>query len=187
MRSGRASGYGVVALQTYTKVWQILEELTLEYKRRGKTVPQEIIDDLKSAKTMIAVYERDPSYPENVLQVESLLGKIEANLLYIAEADFGRAFADGYQKRILDARLVTQEKKTAPPSRFIPGIPSGEHWIRFKPTDAAERRDVEELARSLGLSSRLERNGSLILHGDEKKIKDLVQKIAEKAGKAKKK
>lgn len=174
-------------MQVYTKLWKILEELTLEFKRRGTSVPQEIIDDLKSAKTMITVYERDPSYPENVLEVESLLVKIEANLLYIAEADFGIKFADEYQRKILEARIVNEEKKAVPSSRFILGIPSGEHWLRFKPTDTTERKDVEELAKSLELSFRLEGNGLLIIHGDEKKIKDLIQRIAEKIGKTKKK
>ena len=50
-----------------------------------------------------------------------------------------------------------------------------------------ERKDLEELAKSQGISFRLERNGLLILHGDEKKVKNLIKKIAEKMGKEKKK
>jgi len=171
-------------LQTYFKVWQVLEDLALELKKRGKSVPQETIDDLKSAKTMITVYERDPTYPENVLKVESLLGRIEANLVYMAETDFGRSFADEYQRKIVESRKVNEEMAPASSSRFIPGIPSGEHWIRFKPADTSERKDVEELVKSLELSYRLE-NGSLIIHGDEKKIKELVRMIAEKTVKKK--
>ena len=173
-------------MQPYFRVWQVLEDLALELKKRSKLVPQETIADLKSARTMISVYERDPTYSENVIQVESLLGKIEANLIYVAETHFGRAFADDYQRKIVDARIVS-EKNTPPfPSRFIPDIPSGEHWMRFTSTDTSERKDIEELVKKLDLSHRLEAE-SLIIHGDEKRIKELVKMIAEKTGKRKKK
>ncbi len=171
-------------MQAYAKVWQVLEDLAIELKRRGVNVPQETIDDLRSAKTTITVYERDPTYPDNVLQVEMLLGKVEASLVYIAEANFGRTFADEYQRKILDARTVKLDTEAAS-SRFIPGIPSGEHWIRFKPKGAQEKRTVEQLVEKLELSLRAEANGSLIIHGSENSVKELVRKIAEKTRKEK--
>ena len=174
-------------MENYNSLWKILDALVAEFRRKSGTVPQEIIDDLKSAKTMISVLNADPSSIEIITELESLLGKIEATLLFLVEADFGKEYANEFSKRIMDMRMGGFNQEIVSTPRFIAGIPRRAHWIRFKIDDIMGRMDVEGLAHGLGLSYKWQNNDLIIIYGDKEKIKTFIQKVAEKTDKSKRK
>ena len=42
-------------MDDYNKLWKALDVFALAYREKGGFVPQEIVDDLKSAKTLINI------------------------------------------------------------------------------------------------------------------------------------
>ena len=120
-------------IETHVHLWKTLETLILDLKRKGALIPQEVIEDLKSAKTMISIYEIDSSYMENLSDIEFLFNKVEISLISIAEADFGKEYGDECLRRISETRKINNSQKHVSSSNFVLGIPKGEHWIKFKP------------------------------------------------------
>ncbi|MDQ1279560.1 MAG: hypothetical protein QG670_822 [Thermoproteota archaeon] len=177
----------ILYLVGYAALWKMLDVLITEFKRRGGAVPQELIEELRTSKSMISILDADPSSIDTITEVEILLGKIESTLLYLAEADFGKEYANEYSKRIIDARAGFSDQDNIFSPRFVTGIPRGMDWIRFKTDDNMNRTEVEELAHNFGLLSRQQDNDSVIIYGDKEKIREFIQRVAEKIGKTKKK
>ncbi len=173
-------------MESYTALWKTLDVLIAEFRRRGGAVPQELIEDLRSAKTMMSVLKADPSSIDTITEIEVLLGKIESTLLYLTEADLGKEFANEFSKRIMDARAGTADQNNVSSPRFVAGIPRGMDWIRFRRDDDMSRIDVEELAHDFGLLFKWQSKDSVIIYGDKEKIREFIQGVAEKIGKTKK-
>jgi hypothetical protein len=174
-------------LKNYNSLWKALELLIAEFRQKSGTIPNEIIEDLKSAKTLISILNADPSQIEIITDLESHLGKMEATLLYLAETKFGKEYADEYSKRLIDTKMRSVDQENVSSSRFIIGIPRGAHMIRFKLDDTIGRKDVEELVQNLKLSYKWQDKDIVIIYGAEEKIKTFIQKVANKTGKTKKK
>jgi len=169
----------------YEYLWKTLEELIGELTRNGVTVPRELVDDLKSAKTLINIHKVDPTVLDIATEIELYLGKIESNLLYLAELDVGKEYADECLRRIYDARRRGMGEQVAVTPRFVSGVPKGEYWIRIKASDLISEGDLGELLEKLNLSSKPQRNGYLLIHGKEENVKALIKEVGEKIGKRK--
>jgi len=166
-------------MDSYEEVWKALDELAATLRAKGKTVPKEVVEDLRSAKTLINVYSLDHSKLETLSQIEAYLGNVEQKLFYLAEADFGKEFADKYLEKIVKARSKTQTPEKATPSGLIPGLPRDQHWIRVKLDEDIRRDELEALADSLSLSCKTQDKDFLLIYGEENKIKRLIRKVAE--------
>jgi len=164
----------------YEQWWKTLENLTAEFKRKQVTVPAEIMSYLRSAKTMISVYNVDPTCLESIPTVENYLINVESNLLNIAKAKFGQAFMERWIKKLEDSRKEAEPKTETTASRFIPGLPKGEHWIRVLSSEEILKENVERLAGELGLSCKMQKDGYILVYGSEEKVKAFVKKMAEK-------
>ena len=168
----------------YELLWKTLEELMIELTDRGVTIPQELMDDLKSAKTFISIYKTGPSALDVVTEVALYLDKIEPNLLYLAESEVGEKYASAWVKKISDARLEKAET-TAVPSKFVAEIPRGEHWIRIKTADIISDDNLKELLKNLNLSSKSQDDGYLLIYGKEENVKSFIREVDRKIGKGK--
>ena len=166
-------------MENYLEVWRVLDELVNVIKGRSRNVPKDVISELRSVKALINMFILDKTKLETLTKIEAHLGNIEQTLLYIAESDVDRDLADTYLKKILEARgKETIEQKT--PSRFIPAIPRDQHWIRVRIDEDINKSEVETLADELELSLKEQDEEYVIIYGDEKKIKNLIQKMAER-------
>lgn len=166
----------------YEEVWKILESMVIELRRKSVTIPREVMTNLHSAKTMIQILKADPTCTETMSKIEMYLENVESSLAFIAQKELGLEHVEQWMRRLEKAREKTpfemEPKSTV--SRFVPGLPRNQHWIRVKPSEDAPREVIEKLAEQTGLSSKMQENGYLLVYGDKKLIKMFVKKMTEK-------
>ena len=164
---------------TYEETWKVLADLLTELRKKGETIPTDVMKDLRSAKTMIQILKADPSHIENIPRIETFLGNVESHLIFVAQEKFGSSFVDQWMEKLEKARkAIEKEGETAP--RFVPGLPRGEHWVRVKVSKDMPRKGIEKLAEEKNLSHKMQKNGYMLVYGDSKGIKSFVKTVAEK-------
>ncbi len=164
----------------YRKWWQTLETLIAEFKRRHVSIPSEVMKYLKSAKTMINVYGADESRLETIPTIENYLLNVESDLMNLAKVKFGQSFMDRWIKKLEASRKEVEPKAGVSASRFIPGLPKTEHWVRVLTSGDILEENVEALADGIGLSWKKQKDGYILVYGSKEKVKDFVKKMAEK-------
>ncbi len=165
----------------YALVWKTLEELMVALKGKGAAVPQGIIDDLRSARTLIRIYQSEPADVNIVTDINSLLGKTESSLLFLAESAISKEYADEWQTKLIG--LYTGESAEAVSrSGFVTGIPRPEYWIKLQTSDLITEKDLGELVSRFHLSVKPQKDTYLLVHGRKEDItlflKEVRQRIA---------
>lgn len=156
-----------------------MESLVTELRKKHVAISPDIMALLRSAKTMISVYKSDSSCVDSIPVIENDLINIEYNLMNVAKEEFGQKFTKEWFEKLEKARREA-EAKAELSSHFIPSVPKSEYWIRVLPSDENLRKDVEDLASQTGLSIKTQKNGYMLVYGDEVKVKAFVKKMAEK-------
>ena len=168
----------------YEYIWPVLEALMVDLRQKGMIIPQDIADDLKSARTLLTIYKAQPATANVESELALYLEKIEPILLSLAESEIGEEYADVWQKKIGDARTQTGEK-SALTSRFIPGIPKGEHWLRIKTSDMISDGEINILLGKLNLTSKPQNDGYLLIYGNQENVITFIKEVRKKIGKGK--
>jgi hypothetical protein len=159
----------------YAAVWKVLEEMLIELRRKELTIPPSIMEDLKSAKTVTRMLTGD-NRAENIEKIERYLLNVESFLVSEAQRKFGLEYADSWLKRIDKAnRIYDEEQKT---TRFIPGVPRQQKWIRVTSSEELPIDKLKEMVEKMSISYKVQKDGSLLVFGEEKSIKDFVKKMA---------
>ena len=73
----------------YGEIWKILDDLIIEFRKRGENIPVNVIEDLRAAKTMMQVWKADSSRAENIPSIEGYLNNVESYLIFTAHEKFG--------------------------------------------------------------------------------------------------
>lgn len=170
----------------YESLWKNLEALMVELTKRGTNIPKEFIDDLKSAKTMINIYKTDPTSLDITTDIELYIGKIEPSLLYLAESDVSKEYADKWLKKINSARTMEKNEQTVTKTKYVSGVSKGEYWIRMKSSGLINEAEMGELLRKLNLSCSMQENDYLLIRGNEEKVKTFVKEVGKRIGKGNK-
>jgi len=163
----------------YMYVWKVLEALAIEMKENGLDVPQEAIEDLKSAKTLFSVQQVDPNVPTANAQL--YLDRAEATLLAMAESCHGREYAEHWLRKVEDARLKGFEQKSTPERSFIAGVPRGQDWVRIKAVENFSSGDICAVAARMGLGYKTQEHDRVLVYGKPEDIRSFIREIAEKA------
>ena len=166
----------------YEIVWRAISDLATELKKRGVTVPQNIMRDLRSAKTMIEILKADPSCTECIPKIENYLDMAESSLILEAQERLGPEFAERWMRKIETVRKKAYEEemeKEAKASKFVPGIPRGQSWIRIELSEETPKEIVERVAEELKLSCKLQEKSHMLVYGEKEKIKIFVKRISE--------
>lgn len=163
----------------YLSIWKVLEEMTADLKRKGITIPAEMISNLRSAKTLINVLRADPTCIETSQKIEENLLKVESFLVSEAQKKLGTEYAEKWLKKLDEAgkKLVDEEEKE---TRFVPGLPRKQKWIRIKPTPELPMEKIKKLAEESNLSHEIQSDGCLLVYGEDNRIKEFVKKMATK-------
>jgi hypothetical protein len=163
----------------YLAVWKVLEEMILEFRKRGITIPTEVMDNLKSARTMIKILKADPSRGETMQKIEEYLSNVESYLISEGQKKFGVEYVDKWLKKLDEASIRfpdLEEEET----RFVPGLPREQKWIRVKPSAELPMEKLKLLAKELNLSCELQGDGYLLVYGEDESLKEFVKKMAKK-------
>ena len=162
----------------YSAAWKVLEEMITDFRKRGLKVPADIISDLRSAKTLINVLKADPSRIETSEKIETYLRIVESYLFSEGQKTFGADYVDEWLKHLNEEskRVLEEEEET----RFIPGLPREQKWIRIKPSHELPLDKIKELAEESSLSCDVQNDGCLLVYGEDERVKAFVKKMAKK-------
>ena len=167
----------------YNEVWKVLDDLIAEFRKRGETIPSDVMEDLRAAKTLIQISKADPKRTANTPSIEAYLGRVEAYLMFGAQSEFGQTFTEEWMKRIQTARESKAEDEKPPlTSKFVAGLPRGQKWVRVQVTKDTSEKEIRQLAEETGLSCRLQDDGFLLVYGENEKLKLFLKKTSEKFG-----
>ena len=163
----------------------MLADLLTELREKGEVIPADVMNDLRSAKTMIQVLKADPTHTENIPRIETYLENVEFQIISAAQERFGTECVERWMKKLEKARrLVSEGEKPAP--RFIPGIQRGKRWVRVQVSEETSQRDIKILAEENRLSHKLQEDGYVLVYGDNENIISFIKKLAEKFRSARK-
>lgn len=163
----------------YLAVWKVLEEIITDFRKKGVIVPAEIMNDLKSANTMINVLKADPSRGETSQKIEEYLGSVESYLISEGQKIFGNKYVDDWLRRLEEASRKSNEKEEI---RFISGLPREQKWIRVKPSVELPLERLKLMAKNSQLSFKVQDDNYLLVYGEDERIKEFVKKMATKYG-----
>jgi hypothetical protein len=167
----------------HDEIWKTLADLITEFRRKGESIPSDVMEDLRAAKTMIQVLKADPTRIENVPSIEMYLGNVESYLIFEAQKKFGSEFVEEWLQKIKEAREIKAVgEKPESSSKFVPGLPRGQKWMRVQVSKETPEKGIRRLAEETGLSFKVQKDGYILVYGDFEKLKLFVKKTAEKFG-----
>ncbi|MCW4046142.1 MAG: DUF2096 domain-containing protein [Candidatus Bathyarchaeota archaeon] len=172
---------------THLATSKILEEIIIEFRKQGLSVPPKVLTDLKSARVLMTVEAtQQKGTGDASMKIDEYLSSVEAYLITEAQKKFPPEKIDEWLRR-LDAAsydtcgvCVPKEKDE---SKFITGVPRDQKWIRVEPLSSLPAEKLKQLAAETNLSVREEKDGHLTVYGNEEDIKRFVKKMTEQAAK----
>ena len=175
------SNHTGVAL-AHDEVWKVLADLIAEFRTYGETIPSEIMENLRSAKSLIQVSRADPSNPKDATQVEVYVESVESYLVSKAQERFDQTFVEQWMKKLKEARVKATEDVVSGSmsSKFLPNMPRDIRWIRVKISADIPRDAVDAIANEAGLLTRIQEDDYLLAYGEAEKVKLFVRKLTEK-------
>ncbi|MCW4022165.1 MAG: DUF2096 family protein [Candidatus Bathyarchaeota archaeon] len=159
----------------YEDKWKTLADLLMEIQKMGENIPSTVMNDLRSAKTIIQVLKQDPNHMESLARAEVYLKNVEAYAVSAAEKK-GPERVQEWLKRINQPEVKDCEKSKD--SAVSPKVSRDKKWIRIKLTEELSLENVRKLSESFGVSIKVEENGDVLVFGDEKDLKSYVKNIA---------
>jgi hypothetical protein len=163
----------------HVAVWKVLEGMIADFRKKGMTVPPQIMSDLKSAKTTIRILDVEPNCGESLQKIDQFLMNVESYLVSEGQKKFGFEYIDPWLNRLEKASKETgdqEEKET----RFVPGLPREQKWIRVAPSVDMSIEKLKTIADKMKLSYKAQKDGSLLVCGEDQNIKDFVKNMASK-------
>ena len=157
--------------------WKLLEDMMIELKKKGVNIPPNVIEDLRSAKSMIKLSCMKESHGEVIQKAEEILGTVEAFLITEAQKIFGSETIDKWLIRLEEASIEICEEPEDE-NKFVVGIPRDQKWIRVEPNGNLSSERLHQLAVQQNLSVSKQNDGRLIIYGSPENIKGYIKKMA---------
>ncbi len=156
--------------------------MIIEFRKKGLAVPQNVLDDIKSARVLMKVEEADDrGRGETSPKIDEFLGSVEAYLVTEAQKKLPPEKIDEWLRKLEAASCDTCMVQEKGESRFIPGLPRDQKWVRVKPLASLPAEKLKEFAAELQLSVRSENDGHLLVFGSDEGIKAFVKKMTSQA------
>jgi hypothetical protein len=166
----------------YSETWKILEEIIIELRKKGTPAPENVMNDLKSAKTLIKLMDTGEDRGEISPKVEQYLASVEAYVVTEAQKFFPSERIDEWLRRLerssCDVCAGQPKASTEEASRFVPGLPRDQKWVRVTPITSLPQEKLQQLAEESSLSFKVEKDGHLIVYGQAEDIREFVKKMA---------
>ena len=160
--------------------WKLLEEMTIEIRNKGVSIPENVLGDLRSAKSMIKLHCSQAIGAGDVLQkAEELTANVEAYLVNEGQKVFGAEKLDAWLRRLEEANAeVCQEPVKE--AKFVTGVPRDQKWVRVEPFHELSMERIRQLAGDLELKVNLE-GEKLVVFGSQENIRMFIKKMTQEA------
>jgi hypothetical protein len=165
---------------------RILEEIIKELRKQGQSIPENVMRELKSARTMMEIDSvAKPGKGEVETQIDTYLKTTEAYLITEADKHLAPEKVQAWLQQLdLSAcdNCVTVVK-AEPESKFISGVPRDQKWIRVQPIESMPLQKLKVMATETQLGFREENDSHLIVYGTPENIQAFVKKMTQQAAK----
>ena len=159
--------------------WKLLEDMLIELKKKGGSIPSDIMEDLRAAKSMINLSCMKGG-GDAIQKTEEYTATVEAYLVNEAQKIFGSETADQWLKRLEDANAeVCDEIKTE--NNFVTGVPRDQKWVRVEPIETLPTERILQLAKERKLQVKSQNDGRLLIYGQNEDIKTFLKKMTAEA------
>jgi hypothetical protein len=156
--------------------WKLLEDMMLELKAAGVAVPGKVVEDLRSAKSMIQLTYTDGSHGDALQKAEEYLANVEAYVITEGQTVFGAAKVDGWLRRLEEASCQVCEEP-AGSDKFMPGVPRSQRYVRIEPKGDLTKDKVEALAKAHGMQVKVQPDGKLVVYGCPENLKAFLKQV----------
>lgn len=162
---------------SYEEEWKVLADLLIELQERGEKIPADVMNDLRSAKTMIQVLRADPTHIESLSRIDTYLRGVESYTIFTAEK-YGTELVEEWLKRLKETKVRGKEKKAA--SRFILGVPRNKNWVRIEISENTPPEEIKKLVEESDVSYKMQENSYIFVYGDRENIKSFMKMMTER-------
>lgn len=163
---------------SYEEKWKVLADLLIELQKRGEKIPAEVMNDLRSAKTIIQVLKADPTHVESISRIDTYMRSVESYAIFTAEK-LETEIAEEWLKKLKETKKVKDKEKGEAVPRFILGVPRDKRWMRIQISEDTPQEDVKKLVKESQLSHKMQKNGYMLVYGNEENIKSFVKRMTE--------
>jgi hypothetical protein len=160
--------------------WKTLEDMMIELKKKGVTIPENIMEDLRSAKSMIKLACTRGSHGDVVMKTEEYMAIVEAYLVNEVQKAFGFEHVNSWLTRLEEAGACGEvcEPPAKREAQFVTGVPRDQKWVRVEPTEKLANEQIQQLAKENKLQFNLQKDGRVLVYGSSEGIKAFVKKMA---------
>lgn len=162
--------------------WKLLEDMMMELKKKGVTIPSNVMEDLRAAKSMIKLSIMENSRGEAIQKAEEFTSNVEAFLVNEAQQTFGPDTADQWLRRLEEANTDVCEEKKAE-TKFVTGVPRDQKWVRVEPIDNLPTGRIQQLGKEQNLTVDIQNDGRLVVYGPSDGIKEFLKKMTAETAK----
>ncbi len=159
---------------------KVLEEIIVEIRKKGLMIPPKVMSDLKAFRTLMIVEKVDPQgHGATEPRIDEYIRKVEAYAISEAEKLFPPEKVQDWLTALEKAGCETcvPPKQPKEEIRMIPGVPRDKKGVRVTPIKTLPIEKLEEMATENNLTSRRDKDGHLIVYGDDKDVKDFVKRM----------
>ena len=153
----------------------------LSLKKKGYAVPANVVADLRNAKIMTKIDETEKGSGETAMKLEEVLGNVESELVSEAQNRLTQEEIDDWLRRLDEASLPTCEVQSQNRDSFVTGVPRDQKWIRIEPMPTIPTDKLALIAKETSLSVNQQKDGRLVVYGQQENIKTFLKRIAEQA------
>jgi hypothetical protein len=160
--------------------WKLLEDMMLELKKSGVTIPDKVIEDLRSAKSMLKLGCM-PGSGDAIQKAEELMGNVEAFVVTEGQNVFGDLKVDGWLRSLEEANVEVCEpsgKSVMVGDKFVTGVPRDQKWVRIEPIGDITAVKVELIAKEQNLQVKKQPDGKLVVYGQPENLKAFLKTMA---------
>jgi len=150
--------------------------MMIDLKKSGVAIPFRVVENLRVAKSLIELSCMD-GRGDAIQNAEALLVGVEAYLVAEGQKRFDADMVDGWIRRL-------ERVNTEPPlvvagavKQFVVGVPKDQQWIRIEPVDALTVKRVEQLVAHLGLQTKVQSDGKLVVYGSPERLRRFIREI----------
>jgi hypothetical protein len=157
--------------------WKLLEDMMLELKKSGVTIPGKVVEDLRSAKSMIQLTKTEGSHGDVLQKAEEYLANVEAYVVTEGQQVFGLDKVDEWLRRLEEANAQVCDDEVVC-DKFVTGVPRDQKWVRVEPMGDLTAVKVQKLAVAHGMQVKVQADGRLVVYGSAENLKVFLKALA---------
>ncbi len=160
--------------------WKLLEDMMLELKKSGVTIPPKVIEDLRGARSMLKLSCMEGSQGEAMQKAEEYLANVEVYVMTEGQKVFGDDKVDEWLRGLEEANVEVCVEPSAAQDKFVVGVPRDQKWVRVEPLGEWTAEKIGQIAKELNLQVKPQSDGKLVVYGQPEKLRPFVKRMAAK-------